>query len=225
MTTIITRLFADKTSAVQAKERINFKGVPRRAMSVIADGDDLAGQMAAAKVHPTAIDAYARHVAQGKALLVARTTYRPLTAATIVRDLLAKMETVDAGDLIDDYFETDGPDRAPSILDEHPLFLTLRQDQTGYESAPVSVGLGIKLLSARKERTSARGTSGARSRVFWPMPLLSKRERGSSVIKGGRHMSQTFWPAPLLSTRPRQNSVIKGGDLPFSRTLSWPTIS
>ena len=225
MTTIITRLFEDKSGAVQAKDRILFKGVPSRAISVITADDDLKEQMAAARVHPTAIDTYAAHVEKGNALLVVRTTYKPLTAATLVRAELANMETVDAGDVVDDYYQTDGPERAPSIMDEHPLFLTVRQDRSGYEGAPVSIGLGIPLLSARKERTSARGTQGAASRYFWPMPFVTKRPRKSSVIKGGRLMSQSFWPGPVLLSRERKNSVIKGGDTPLSRALGWPTTS
>lgn len=227
MTTIITRLFDDQQSADHARERIIFRGVPSRAVNVIdpSMGNDAHDRMEASLVHPSARDTYAKAITAGKSLLVVRTTYRPLTAATIVRDMLSKMDTVDTGDVVDDYYMTDTPEQAPSILDEHPLFLTLRLDKSGYEGGRVSDGLGMRLLSERKERTSAKGQAGPRSSFFWPMPLLSRKERKSSVISGGRYMSKAFWPMALLSRGKRSNSVIRGGDKPLSNALGWPTTS
>ena len=227
MTTIITRVFNDKGAADAARERIIFRGVPSRAVTVIgpSEGNEAIDRMQAAEVHPSAMDTYSQAITAGKSLLVVRATYRPLTAATIVREMLAKMDTVDVGEVVNDYYRTDKPEKAPSILDEHPLFLTLRMDKSGYEGGRVSEALYWPLLSPRKERTSAKGKAGARSRAFWPMPLLSRKERKSSVISGGRFMSRAFWPMPLLSKGQRSNSVIRGGDKPLSRALGWPTTS
>lgn len=136
-----------------------------------------------------------------------------------------KFETRDVGELTDDYFEADGPERASSILYDHPLFLTIRMDWTGYEGAPVSHGLGSRLLSPRKKLDSAIKGDGFKSTVFWPAPLLSKKARKKLVISGGRYMSKAFWPTPLLSKTPRRNKVIKGGDHPLSNALRWPTTS
>ena len=227
MTTIITRLFDDKTAADTARERLIFRGVPSRAVNVIdpSMGNEAHDRMEASLVHPDARETYAQAITAGRSLLIVRATYRPLTAATIVRDMLSKMETVDVGEVVDDYYMTDKPEPAPSILDEHPLFLTLRMDQSGYEGGRISDGLYWPLLSARKERTSAKGRAGPRSSFFWPMPLLSRKERKSSVMSGGRYMSKAFWPMPLISRGQRSNSVIRGGDKPFSRALGWPTTS
>ncbi|WP_299687392.1 hypothetical protein [uncultured Tateyamaria sp.] len=227
MTTIITRLFDAHAAASHARERIIFCGVPSRAVTVIgpAEGNDARPLMEAAHVHPDAMDTYATAITSGKSLLVVRTTYRPLTAATMVRDMLAKMDTVDTGDVVDDYYMTDTPEKAPSILDEHPLFLTLRLDTSGYDGGRLSDALAMRMVSPRKERNSAKGRSGKRSSGFWPMPLVSRKDRGSSVMPGGRHMSGGFWPMGLLSRGNRSNSSIRGGDKPFSRALGWPTTS
>ena len=227
MTTIITRVFDDQQAAGYARERIIFRGIPSRAITIIgpSEGNVALERMAAAKVHPSAMEAYAAAITAGNSLLVVRTTYRPLTAATIVRSLLAKLDTVDVGDVVNDHDRTDTPEKAPSILDEHPLFLTVRLDRSGYEGGRISDGLGIPLLSPRRARDSAKGRAGARSTLFWPMPLLLRKDRTRSVISGGRYMSTWFWPMPLITRKPRSNSVLRGGDTPLSRLLGWPTTS
>ncbi len=227
MTTIISRVFPDEATAHQASERLVFRGLPSRDCMVIAtqDDDKLSAKMDAARVDDSARAAYAKALKSGKALLVVHATYKPLTAATVVRETLAKMDTVDVGDVVDDRFVPDGPQSAPSVLREHPLFLTVRASRASYSSGPVTKGLGFRMLSPRKTSTSAMRGGGYMSRVFWPMPLISKKPRKSSVIQGGRHVSKAFWPMPLLSKKPRTSSVIHGGDLPFSRMLGWPPIS
>lgn len=230
MTTVITRLFQDEQTARYVAEKIVFLGVPSRAVSVIskesgADADVLKSKMVRAKVHETAVDAYLHHIHEGKAVVVVRATYKPLTAATKVRESMAKRDTIDVADVVDDYYMPDGPEKASSVLKEHPHFLTVRIDKTGYEGAPISRGLGFRLLSARKNRGSAIRGGGFKSLMFWPMPLLSRKERKKSVISGGRYVSQSIWPMALLSRKPRSNSVVKGGDLPLSRALGWPPVS
>ncbi|WP_299282940.1 hypothetical protein [uncultured Tateyamaria sp.] len=227
MTNIISRVFEDEAAARYAAERIVFRGVPSRDVKVIAGSDAEAtnAKMAQAEVDDGTMSAYASALEKGQAVLVVRATYKPLTAATVVRDLLSKMDTIDVGDVVEDYYRVDGPEVASSVLKEHPLFLTVRFDRTGYSGGPVTKGLGWRMLSQRRARTSAIRGGGFKSRVFWPMPLLSTKQRKKSVISGGRYMSKAFWPMALLSTKPRSNSVIKGGDLPLSRALGWPAVS
>ncbi|MEL6566329.1 MAG: hypothetical protein AAFQ59_17950 [Pseudomonadota bacterium] len=226
MTTIITRVFEEKQAAVDTAERLIFRGLPRRAITVIgpSEGNVSHDRMSAARVHPDAIDTYAQAITSGKSLLVVRATYKPLAAATMVREMLADRATVPIDGVINDYFVNDPPESTPKILDDHPLFLTMRPGAAGYKSRRIFEGLGLPLLSERKERDSARGKSGFRSAAFWPMPLLSTKERTSSVIKGGRHISPAFWLMPLLSTDKREKSVLKDGK-PISRILGWPTSS
>ncbi|MEP2641396.1 hypothetical protein [Roseobacter sp.] len=230
MTTVITRLFKDEKTARDAAGRIAFLGVPDRAVSVVAHKnkatpDEVSARLSAAQVHPSAVEAYSQHIAKGCAAIIVRATYKPLTAATKVRAVLTKWDAVDAGDVVDDYFVPDGPEKASSILADHPLFLTVRPSRTDYEGGPVTAGMGFALLRPHKAKRSAIRGGGFKSRMFWPMPLLSTKTRKKSVMSGGRFMSKSFWPAALLSTKKRSNSVIRGGDLPLSRALGWPPVS
>ncbi|WP_299671007.1 hypothetical protein [uncultured Roseobacter sp.] len=229
MTNIITRLFEDDEKARYVKERAVFMGVPSRDMSVIgkggADDAELTEKMQSAGVDDSALETYLKHIKKGHAVFVVRATYKPLMAATKMRELLAKHEPLDAGDVVEDRFVPDGPQKAPSILTEHPHFLTVRMDRTGYEGGPVTAGLGWPMLRARKPSDSVMKGGKFMSRSFWPMPLLSDKPRKKSVIEGGKHMSKAFWPMPLISKTERKNSVIRGGDLPLSRALGWPPVS
>ncbi|GFE51635.1 hypothetical protein So717_33880 [Roseobacter cerasinus] len=230
MTTLITRLFEDQEKARYVKERAVFMGVPSRDMSVITKGsaeDDagLTAKMQAAGVDDSALGTYLAHVKEGQAVFAVRATYKPLMAATKMRELLAKHDPLEAGNVVEDRFVPDGPQKASSILTEHPHFLTVPMHRTGYEGGPVTAGLGWPMLRARKPSNSVMKGGKFMSRSFWPMPLVSDKPRKTSVIEGGRHMSKSFWPMPLISRKPRKNSVIRGGDLPLSRALGWPPVS
>jgi hypothetical protein len=225
MTTIITRLFKDEAAARTAARKLQFKGFPARSIFVIPGGMDAEAKMKRAEVHTSTAKKYAEALGSGGAVLAIAATYKPLGAARIAREYLAGQDTVDVGKVTEEHFVKDKPDRAPSVLKDHPRFFTASPASTDYKGGLITGGMGFRLLS--KHRTKRSVMSGGRfmSRVFWPMPLLSRKPRSKSVMAGGRYMSQSFWPAPLISSRPRSNSVIKGGDLPFSRTLGWPPLS
>ena len=224
MTTIITRLFKDEAAARNAARKLQFKGFPARSITVIS-GKDAEARMKRADVHASAAKKYADSLSSGGAVLAIAATYKPLGAARIAREYLAGQDTVDVGKVTEEHFVKDRPDRAPSVLKDHPRFLTASPSSTDYNGGPITAGIGFRLLNDRKGRRSVKSGGGFMSRMFWPMPLLSRKPRSKSVMSGGRFMSRSFWPAPLLSTRPRSNSVIKGGDLPFSRTLGWPPLT
>ncbi len=226
MTTVITRLFEDEAGAKKAVEKLQFRRIPARAAKIITasgDADALKAAMTKAQVHGSAVDAYAEHVEAGKALLVVTVTHIPLTAATIARNVLAKRETIPVDGITDDYYMADGPQPASSILNGHPLILSLRLDESKHEGRPISEGLGLRLLKAHRTKRSAIHGGGFKSRMFWPMPLLSHKERKNRVYRGGRHMSKAFWPMRLITRSGRRNRTIEG--LTISRVLCWPTVS
>lgn len=193
MTTIISRVFPDTASAKKAADRLKVRGLPSRALLIIAGSDDeaLAAIMETARIDDSARAPYLKAVKSGQAVLVVHATYKPLTAATIVRGTLAKYDTVDMGDVVEDYFVPDGPPKAESILKDHPLFLTSRSNRNSHQGGLISKGLGFNLLKPHKDRNSATRGGGFTSRLFWPMPLLSKKERKSSVLRDVRPMSST----------------------------------
>lgn len=218
MTTVITRIFADEGAAEKTAKYIRLKGLPDSAVEVISGGDakSLADDLRAACVHEDAVTAYADSIAKGNAALIVRATHIPLGAPRITRDILAKRDTVDMGDVMEEHYFTDPPEKSKSILKQHPRFLTERIRGGG----PV---MGPKTIIKNRQATSAVGKERHVSRLFWPMPLLSTKDRKISVYRGGRYMSKAFWPMPLLSTKERSKSVVEGGGPVFSRALGWPT--
>ncbi|AHM02787.1 Light-harvesting protein [Roseibacterium elongatum DSM 19469] len=182
--------------------------------------------MAKAGVKDKTAAAYMERLEGDAAVLIVRASYRPLTATTIARELLAAEDTVDMGKLSEENVVKDAPaPAAPRILKEHPLFLTRRADVDSRRKGPITPGWGFKLLSKRTPPENAVMKGGKfMSQGVWPMPLVSDKPREKSVMTDHRFMSESFWPAPLLSHKERYKSVTPGGDLPFSRWFNLPTI-
>lgn len=226
--TVITRLYENEDAARAVARRLRRERFPDRAVQIIAPGagldrDALEDKMTRARVRPGAAATYADRVAEGAALLVIRATYKPLGAARIAREAVERSETVDAGVPVEEYKVESGPDHAPSVLKDHPRFLTLPPDPEGHRPGLVTSRLGLPLLTQHRRKKSAMSGGGHMSRYFWPGPLIIRRKKATSAISGGRHMSRYFWPMPLVTTRPRKKSVIPGGGHPMSRALGWPT--
>ena len=230
MTTIITRLFPSRESAAAAARDLDFKRFPKRAVQIItASADDgaeaVSAQLEHLEIDPAAAATYADHLTKGDtALLMIRATYKPLGAARIARETLAEAETVDVGQVPDDIYVPDRPERAPSVLTDHPHMLMLPIADDEIPRGPVT-GNFMRLLSPHRTKRSAMTGDHRMSRFFWPMPLLKRHRNANSAIHGGRVMSRRFWPQKLLSTAPRRKAVIPGGTHPLSRLFGWPTIS
>lgn len=220
MTKIITRVFPDEAQAQMAVDRLKLKFLPKRDCRIITGGASAEEQLQRAQVHESAIAPYAKHLAAGHAVVVVRAGYKPLQAAKITREILSKFETIDVPGAVEETNAPWTPDRSPSILKDHPLFLTNSNVET---PGRISDGLGLPPLTARKTKHSVMPGHKRVSRMFWPMPLLKTDRSATSAISGGRYMSRAFWPMKLLSTKPRRKSVIPGGDLPFSRRLGLKT--
>lgn len=228
MTTVITRLYADKAQAEKVANRLHWEGFPRNAVRVIsADGGDqdvTKGRLARADVNEAVVGDYASQVVSGASALIIQATYKPLGAARIAREIVEKSGALDAPSEYNDYYMPERPDHAPSVLKDHPRFMTLPLEPEDYRGGPISRELGIPLLSRHKQRNSAIRGGRHVSKAFWPMPLVSRGRTAKSAIRGGAYMSKMFWPMPLVTTKPRKNSVIRGGSLPLSRMLGWPPI-
>ena len=220
MTKIITRVFPNAAQAERAVDRLNVKFLPKRNRRIITDGPNAEHEMRRANVHESAIDAYAKQLAAGGAVLVVKAGSKPLGAPRITREVMAKYDPVDMGNVVEEHKLPWVPDHAPSVLKDHPLFLTNSDVET---PGRISDGLSLPLLKQRSGRRPLMSGDKRMSRMFWPMPLLKTDRNASSAISGGRYMSRAFWPMSLLSTKPRRRSVIPGGDLPLSRRLGLKT--
>jgi hypothetical protein len=224
MTTVITRLYRDEASALGVRGRLSRAGFPRHALSLFSgeqglSAGELQAKMERALVPSDAAKTYAARVADGASLVVVRATYKPLNAVRIANETFESSGALSSGLQTESFKVKTPPDHAPSILKDHPRFLTMAPGAV--QSVPlVSEQLGLPLLSHPKRRDSV--IHGGK--LFFGDGIIRKK-RSSSVLPEGSFMSRYFWPMPLISRRERGLSVIRGGGHPFSRMLGWPTLS
>lgn len=224
MTTVITRLYADRQSARGIQERLYREGFPRHQLSLVTmdEGDtseQLKRRMERALVPDEAAEAYAARVAEGASLVVVRATYKPLNAVRIANETFASSGALPVN-LSSQEFKVQTPkDHAPSILKDHPRFFT-RPPTGDHIGGPLSDQFGFRLLAAHKRRDSVLKDG----KLFFGDGVIRGRQ-SHSVLKPGTFISKFFWPMPLLTKRKRRNSVIHGGGHPLSRLLGWPTLT
>ncbi len=231
MTTVITRLFANKAAATAVEDRLRWEGFPRNVVRVVAasegsDTNDIAAKLTRAGVQGDTAAAYASKMAGGNALIVVNATYKPLGAARIAREVLADQNSISVGDLEEENYVREGRDHAPSVLKDHPRFFSLPADiEAELPRGPISSEIGMRLLSNKPRKNKVISGGSFMSRAFWPMKLISSGRNATSAVNKSGPRSSWFWPMPLLSNKPRRNSVIRGGSLPLSRALGWPPLS
>ena len=219
MPTVHTRLYSDVQSAEGIRARLYREGFPAYLLKVIPGGGDLKAaqeMMLRWQVPEKTAKSYISKMKTGASLVIVRADYRPLMANQIARETFRTSGALDIG-LDQEEFAVKAPlDHAPSILKDHPRFLT----QAPKQDAPrelVSERLGYRLLSAPSPRHSVNDGK----RVLGGRVKTDRR--ANSVLAGAPYMSQKFWPMRLLSDRKPGTSVIEGGGHPFSRLLGWPT--
>lgn len=230
MTTVFTRLYETEKAAEKVKARLHFERLPRNAVRLfkagVHDRDTLVDKLTREGVPESAAGRYADAMQAGNTLLVAKATYKPLTATTITRNALAEYAALDAGVAPEESYMPDRASKTPGVMTDHPLFFTTPYVPGHSKHVPISTAWGLPLLAQKRKKSSVIRGGRTMSKAFWPTPLLSqKRRKKLSVMSGGRYMSRGFWPMPLLSRRPRGVSVIPGGSLPFSRLFGLPVIS
>jgi hypothetical protein len=224
MTTLITRLYASEKAADLMADQLYWKGFPKRALQVVTGTDKAAVEARLRRAHVPAETAalYAEHVVGGTALLMIAATYKPLGAARLAREMTANSDCMDVAGAVDEMKVPDRPDPAPSVLKDHPRFLSMG---ISAKRNLVSDQLGLPTLSKPRARNSAMRGGRFMSQAFWPMKLLSTDRTANSAIRGGKFMSKAFWPMPLLSSAERRTSVMPGGGTPFSRALGLKTLT
>src|SRR6056297_1374308 len=111
--------------------------------------DGLVDALTAADVEAATAQEYEEHVKKGGAVIVVKAGYRPLGVAQITRDVAKEMGAVDMGDLVEEVYVKDAPERfANTILLDHPKLLT---------------------------RNRAPGSTTYHM-ANWPIPLISRRK-------------------------------------------------
>ena len=167
MTKIITRYFASAEKARQVRnELVKMQRFSPRIVDIYDRAAGLADALTGAHVEAETARAYQDRVAQGGAVVLVRANYRPLGVAQITRDVAAEMGAIDMGDLVEETYVKDGPERnANTLLLDHPLLLT-------------------------RERVPGSTTFHMAN---WPIPLISRRRPSTaSVIEDHAYMAN--WP-------------------------------
>lgn len=231
MTLVITRLFEDETTAHRAFGALRDKRLPPRDMRVVKAqegeaADALEKRLRDMEIAADAVGDYAKKLAAGgKALLVVNATSKPLCAPRITRETLSEFTTIKVNAKEEENYVPDRPIKSPSILDTHPHILLSSMDLMRIsEPAPISRGLGPKLLLKQRPRSSAISGGRFMSKRLLPFPLLKDKKTANSAISGGKHVSQAFWPMKLISRKERSLSVIPGGALPTTRDIGLKAI-
>lgn len=197
MTTIITRLYADATTARNVASALMARGLDQDLMDVVGlDGaGTLEERMHAAEVPAATAGAYAAAMTKGKTLVVVRAPFAPMGAARNAIRTMDRTPSVKVGVVEETYvrIEPDVNVRA-SIMPDHPFFMS-------NPHRPMSHGhvFGAKLLSAHKEKRSVYPGGKLMSGMFWPMKHLSKHREKRSVIHGTWLFSRVLGDMPTVT--------------------------
>src|SRR6056297_1046275 len=150
MTKIISRLYGSASQARRVRrELIEMQRFSPRIVDLFDKTDGLVDALTAADVEAATAQEYEEHVKKGGAVIVVKAGYRPLGVAQITRDVAKEMGAVDMGDLVEEVYVKDAPERfANSILLDHPKLLT---------------------------RNRAPGSTTYHM-ANWPIPLISRRK-------------------------------------------------
>lgn len=161
MTKIISRLYGSASQARRVRrELIEMQKFSPRIIDLFDKADGLVDALAEADVETATAKEYEKHVKKGGAVVVVRAGYRPLGVAQTTRDVAAEMGAVDMGDLVEEVYVKDAPERfSNSLLLDHPKLLTRNRapGSTTYHMA----NWPIPLISRRKpanETTIMRDT-------------------------------------------------------------------
>ena len=224
MTTLYTRLYADEKTANAVRDRLYRAGFPRHVMRLISgrDGEGhegLAQRISRARVPERAAAVYTESVASGNVLLVVEAGYKPLGARKIGKKVLAETDPLPANLESEDFKVPKLRDHAPSVMKEHPRFLTASPDPD-HIGGPLSDQFGFNLISSHRRRNSVN-----KGGHIFPFAMVTKGRNANSAMKGGSFISRIFWPMKLVTNAPRRRSAMRGGGHPLSRLLGLPTTS
>jgi hypothetical protein len=202
MTTIITRLYADKKAAGAVTKALHDAGFPKGTVDVIEAGSGAAAALMAARAGAETAAAVAGKLDGGKAAVVARAPVTPFGAARAAMQIMDDADPIGVtGAAASEYIrETPRGDILLSILSDHPRWFTPDMGPgKGRARGTVSSAFGLRTLSRERERRPA--------------------------IRGGAFISTKVLPFPLLKAKSGSSSAMSGGGTPFSTLLGWPTVS
>lgn len=195
MTTIITRLYSDVTTAQAVFAALTSSGHNPATIDVITrEGATPAeDRMRAARVPSSSITAYAPAIAEGRALLLVCAPFAPMGTAR----------------------------HAIKTVNRYPALSVGLDDEDVYIREEPKVETSGKILKGTTFFMSNPHRSTKHGHIFGSNPVMPSKPR-TSAIRGGAYMSTKFWPGKLLSAPKERNSAIRG-DWQFSSLFGLPT--
>lgn len=188
MTTVISRVYADRDVAQGVADNLIAAGFRAGDIDLIGPVNDAAEAMIAARVPKPDVPAYSAVMTGAASLLVVRAGFNPVGAA---RQAMALMDAVPSAPVDVPTQNVYIIERAKaqsflSVMTSHPRFLTndLRSGDDP-QSAPIGHIFAAPAIWRRKPR-SAAGKAGFMSQRIIPFPLLSNRGLSDSAIRGGK---------------------------------------
>ena len=109
MTTVVSRLFADETTADQAATALRLQKHPDDNISVISAGNTAMDEMIDARVPKKSAEKYSAAMSGKKTLVVCRAPFFPAGAARNAMDTMALFDTVDASVENENYYIREEP--------------------------------------------------------------------------------------------------------------------
>lgn len=196
MTTIITRLYSDVTTAQAVVAALTGSGHNPATIDVITrEGPTpAADRMRAARVPSSSVAAYAPAIAEGRALLLVCAPFAPMGTARHAIKTVNRFPAISVG------------------LDDEDVYI---REEPKVETSG-------KILKGKTFFMSNPYRSTKHGHIFGSNPVLPSKPR-TSAIRGGGYMSTKFWPGKLLSAPKERNSAIRG-DWQLSSLLGLPTI-
>lgn len=187
MTTIITRLYADRATADRVVAALATKGHLPENIDVITSGE--AATLHAARVSARAAAAYGPALTGGRALVVVRAPFAPIGTARSAMRIVNATPSIKVG--LDDEDEYIREEPAVIIQDRvlppGTFFMS-----NPHRSLPRGHILGSDPITHGRRATSAIAGGAYMSTKFWPMKLVSKGREAHSAIRGGWLFSSLF---------------------------------
>lgn len=183
MTTVVSRLFADETTAEQAVTALKLQRHPDENIDKISAGNAAIDEMVAARVPVESAEAYNAAMSGGKTLVVCRAPFFPAGAARNAIDTMDLFDTVDAGVENENYYIREEP--------KMDLYTDISVDRTHrywaswkFEREEFGVGTG-KPPSGRKYWGSFLGHPLMGAGKFWGSimhPLTGAGKHWGSIM-------------------------------------------
>lgn len=187
MTTIITRLYADKATADTVAAALVSGGLTADTITVIGHADATA--MNAARVPSASAAKYVAAMTGDQALLVAEVGFNPVGAARKAAKIVGRTASINCGVQDEDAYiaESVDPAYANSVIKGGALMLT-----NEHGSLPHGFILSKNPISRNRPKSAVMRGGAYMSKSFWPMKLVTTPSSKRSAISGGKLMSSIF---------------------------------